>query len=81
MVLDFLNNGVPMTYQDRLEKRWLIIATMTVIAVSASLTITYAVLWLTGHAMTSMFFIIATLAPLLIAPVTTWPSISLLVNI
>ena len=81
MVLDFLNNGVPMTYQDRIEKRWLIIATITVIAVSASLAITYAVLWLTGHEMTSMFFIIATLAPLLIAPVTTWPIISLLIDI
>jgi hypothetical protein len=35
MVLDFLNKGVPMTYEDRIQKRWLIIATITVIAVSA----------------------------------------------
>lgn len=81
MVLEFLNNGVPMTHEDRTNKRWLIIATITVIAVSASLAITYAVLWLTGYDMLPMFFIIATVAPLLIAPVTTWSIISLLVNI
>lgn len=81
MVLDFLNKGVPMTYEDRIQKRWLIIATITVIAVSASLAITYAVLLLTGYEMLPMFFIIATLAPMVIAPLTTWPIINLLVNI
>lgn len=81
MLLEFLNNGVPMTYHDRFEKRWLIVATNTVMAVIALLAITYSVLVLTGNEKLPMFFIIATVAPLVIAPLTTWPIINLMIDI
>lgn len=81
MVLEFLNNGVPWTAEDRIQKRGLIIATITLISIVASLTITYLVLLFTGYEKQPIIFIIAVLAPLLIAPATTWSIISLMVEI
>ncbi len=50
-------------------------------SLDASLTITYLVLLLTAYEKQPIIFFIAVVAPLLIAPATTWSIISLMVEI
>jgi len=58
-----------------------VVATITLISISASLLITYAILMLTGSEKLPIIFIIATLAPAIIAPITSWSIVGLMVKV
>lgn len=81
MRLKFLNNGVAMDYETREQKRWLIVSTITAISVTASLFITYLVLLITGYEKLPIIFVIATIAPVVIAPIVSWSVVNLVIEI
>lgn len=71
----------PIDHEVRKLHRLKVVATITLISISASLFITYAILMLTGSEKLPIIFVIATLAPAIIAPMTSWSIIGLMVKV
>lgn len=68
-------------YKARQQRRWKVVSAITLICIFASLLITYSILVITGSEKLLIIFVIATVAPLIIAPITSWTIIGLMIKV
>ncbi len=72
----------PMPDQMRYKgRRWKVVFVITLISVLASLLITYVILEMTASEKLPIIVFIAAMAPLIIAPITSWSIVSLMIRI
>jgi len=69
------------SYQEREQKRWLIVLIISLVSIILSLIITYFVLIISGEPMYSIVFINAAIVPSIIAPITTWSISGLMIKV
>lgn len=74
------NSGL-VNYRVIQRRRLKRVAAITAISIVSSLLITYAILSFTGSEKLPIIFIIASIAPLIIAPVTSWSIIGLIIKV
>ena len=77
MQKDFLE----VDYTSRQRRRVKVVLAITIASIFASLLITYAILVITGSEKLLIIFVIATMAPAIIAPITSWSVIGLMIKV